>query len=73
MNRSTHARIAAHTRWSQCDDRAEATRPGRTAFMQRFYDQVDPDGSLSPAEADRRAHNALKAHMSRLAAKRWAS
>lgn len=73
MNRVTHARIAAHTRWATCDDRAEAIKPARTAFMQRFYNEVDPDGRLSPAEADRRARNALKAHMTKLAARRWAT
>ena len=73
MNKSTHARIAAHTRWATCDDRAEATRPGRTAFLTRFEREVDPDGLLDPVERARRAESAKRAHFTRLAAKRWAT
>ena len=73
MNRATHARIAAHTRWSQCDDRVGATEPARDAFEARFEREVDPDGRLDPTERARRAQNAKRAYFARLASKRWAS
>ena len=73
MNRSTHARIAAHTRWAHVKDRGDATKPGRTAFLARFELEVDPDGLLDPTERARRAESARKAYFTRLAARRWAS
>lgn len=73
MNRSTHARIAAHTRWAHETDRTAATKPARAAFMDRFERAVDPHGLLTPAERARRARSARSAHYARLAAKRWAN
>lgn len=65
--RSTAARIANFDRWSRETDRQAATAPARRGFMARFEKQVDPDGTLSPAERARRAELAMRAHMSRLA------
>lgn len=68
--RKLYARAAALTRWSQ-QDAVAGTEPARAAFLQRFIDQVDPDGSLrrrDPDEAQRRAWRARSAHFSRLAA-----
>lgn len=60
--------MAAHALHAQTDGR-EHTRPAREGFMRRFEKQVDPDGVLSPAERERRAQHALKAHMTGLALK----
>lgn len=68
--RSTRARLAAHTRWAKTDDRQAAVKAARKGFMARFENEVDPDGVLSPAELARRADSALRAHMSRLALKK---
>lgn len=66
--RSLRARMAAHALHAQTDSR-EHIRPAREAFLRRFEDQVDPDRQLTPEERDRRAHQALKAHMTALAFK----
>ncbi len=67
--RSLSGSIAAHERWSRCDDRHAATAPARRAFDERFDRQVDPDGTLPPAERALRAEHAKKAHFLRLALK----
>ena len=38
-------------------------------FLDSFEKQVDPDGTLEPAERARRAESARKAHFARLALK----
>jgi hypothetical protein len=43
------------------------TAPAREAFLARFEREVDPAGTLSPAERARRADAARRLHMSRLA------
>ncbi len=35
-------------------------------FEQRFYDEVDPEGKLSPADREKRAGAARKAYYTRL-------
>ena len=45
----------------------ELTGKARAGFMRRFETEVDPDGSLSHEERQRRAQAALRAHMARLA------
>ena len=62
-------RIGAHAKWANCDDRTAATAPARAAFLDRFEQQVDPDGALAPAERARRAESARKAYMLQLALK----
>jgi hypothetical protein len=66
--RSQRGRIAALVRWSQ-EDPQSGTQAARDGFHQRFLDAVDPDGTLPPAERERRAQAALKAHMAQLAFK----
>jgi len=68
--RRLRAQVAAHTRWAHCEDRRAATAKASQAFLDRFERQVDPDGTLPPAERAKRALNARKAHMSALALKR---
>jgi len=69
VNRSQAAKVAAHTRWSKETDRSAATSAGRSAFLARFAAQVDPEMRLDPAERDKRARNAMRAHMIALRAK----
>lgn len=66
-DRSLIARIAAHVSWANTPDRAARTARGRAAFLDRFDRQVDPDGTLPPAERARRAENARRAYFSALA------
>lgn len=67
-DRSSRAKIAAHTRWANTDPR-EASEAARRRQMDRFERQVDPDGVLAPAERARRAEHARRAYMQRLALK----
>ena len=64
--RSQRARIAARARWAQ-QSGTEGTEPARRAFLERFERQVDPDGTLPPAERARRAESAKREHFQRLA------
>jgi hypothetical protein len=50
------------------DSRA-ITAPARAAFLDRFEREVDPNGTLLPAERARRAEHARKAYMTGLALK----
>ena len=59
-------RIGAYSTLSRNDPR-ELTAAARTAFLAVFEREVDPDGSLAPAERQRRAAYARKAHFARLA------
>lgn len=63
------ARIAAHESWARTSDRSKRTQPARRGFLARFEREVDPDGSLTPQERQRRAESAMRAHMQRLALK----
>jgi len=64
--RSLRARLAVHSSWARTVDRAARTAPARRAALQRFERQVDPDGTLDPAERARRADHAMRAHMIRM-------
>jgi len=64
--RSLRARQAAYTLHAKHDSK-ETTKAARRGFLARFEREVDPDGTLSPAERTKRAQAALKAHMARLA------
>lgn len=66
---SLHARAMAHEKWSRVEDRSAATKPGRDAADARFEREVDPDGTLPPAERARRVESARRAHFTRLAMK----
>lgn len=68
-DRSQLAKIAAHSRWSQTDDRTAATAPARAGLQRKFELQVDPDGVLAPEERAKRAESARRAHFQRLALK----
>ncbi len=64
--RSLRARLAAYALHAKG---GTSTKAGTSAFLTRFEREVDPSGTLPPAERARRAEYALKAHMSRLALK----
>lgn len=63
------AQLAAHDSWARTEDRNARTAPARQAMLDKFEREVDPDGSLTPAERARRAEHARKAHFTRLALK----
>jgi hypothetical protein len=63
------AKIAAHTRWAQEQDRTQATEKARQAFADRFERQVDPDGVLPYVERQKRADSARRAYFVSLARK----
>lgn len=69
IRRSLSARVAANERWSRLStqERQEATARARAARMDRYERQVDPDGTLDPAERRVLADNAMRAAMSRMA------
>ncbi len=66
--RSMRASIAAQTRWSNTD-RRQASADARRRQLERYEAQVDPEGVLAPEERAKRADNALRADMQRLALK----
>ena len=66
--RSLRARLAAHSKWANTDP-VEGTAAARKAALDRFEKQVDPDGTLPPAERARRATHARKAYFTKLALK----
>ena len=63
---SLRARLGAHAQHAAGKTN---TGPARRAFDQRFYDQVDPDRQLPPAERERRAAHARKAYFTQLSLK----
>jgi hypothetical protein len=65
------ARIAAAERWGRsgsAEDRAKATAPARRGLWAKFLREADPDGVLSDAEREARAHQLQHAHMLRMTA-----
>lgn len=61
--RSRRARVAAHTSWARTTDRTARTTPATQAFLARFEQHVDPDGTLPAEERQRRAYHARTAYM----------
>lgn len=64
--RRAATQLAAHTRWANEPDRQAAMQPARRGLELRFARQVDPDGTLPPAELAVRIENARAAHMARM-------
>lgn len=54
--------MAAHVSWAKTENAAARTAPARKALLDRFERQVDPEGTLDPAERARRANHARRAH-----------
>ncbi|WP_406399191.1 hypothetical protein OH805_08850 [Streptomyces sp. NBC_00879] len=63
------SRLGAHVSWALTEDRTARTAPAREAFNARFEREVDPAGTLPPAERAVRAEHARKAYYARLAMK----
>lgn len=66
QERALRARIAAHTSWANTKDPSARTAPGRKAAQDRFLRLADPDGTLEPAERERRAEHLRRAFYARL-------
>ncbi len=66
--RSLRGRIGAYALHSKYDSK-EITKAARHAFLSKWEAEVDPQGVLPENERLRRAENALKAHMAKLALK----
>jgi hypothetical protein len=64
--RTLRARLAAHTLHAQGGTNMG---PARREFLAKFERQVDPQLELDPAERQRRAEHAFRAHMARLSLK----
>lgn len=67
--RTLRSQIAAHDSWATTPDRNARTANARKAMLDKFEGQVDPDGTLTPAERTKRAEHARKAYFKRLALK----
>lgn len=65
--RRIQAQIAANESWARTADRSKRTAKARAAMLQKFEQQVDPDGTLLPAERQKRAESARRAYFQRLA------
>ena len=63
------ALAGAHSSWANTDDWSKRTQPARDKFNQRFYDEVDPDGTLPPELREKRAEAARKAYFVKLSRK----
>ena len=65
--RSLRGQIAVNTSWANTSDRSARTAPARSAFLERFEREVDPDGVLDPADRAKRAEHARRAYFLKLA------
>jgi hypothetical protein len=65
--RVLRARKAVYTSWANTADPAARTASARRAALDRFEKQIDPDGTLDPAERGRRADAARSAYFAGLA------
>lgn len=61
--------IAAHESWAHTPNRSARTANARAAMLAKFETEVDPTGTLPPAERARRAEHLRKAYFARLALK----
>jgi len=64
--RTLVGRIGAHALHARYDSR-ELTANARAKFLQRFFDEVDPDRILPESERLRRAEHARSAYFTKLA------
>lgn len=64
--RRDRSRLAAATRWAKPDSRQRQSEAARAAWYRKFEEQVDPEGTLAPAERAKLAKSAATAYMARL-------
>lgn len=67
--RVLRSRIGAYKRWSQEADPRAATAPARSAFLERFVNEVDPEGRLPEPERLRRGEQLMRSYMAGLSFK----
>jgi len=67
--RSMASSAGAHDSWSKTEDWSARTTAARKGAERRFELQVDPDGTLPPAERAKRAEQARLAYFKQLAFK----
>jgi hypothetical protein len=67
--RSLRGQIASHESWARTENPSARTAPARKAALDRFEKEVDPDGTLPPAERAKRAQHKRQAYFKRLALK----
>lgn len=67
--RRLRAEMASHASWANTTDRKARTAKARQANLSRFEKQVDPDGTMDPAERALRATSARKAFYRQMAYK----
>ena len=67
-DRVLRAQLGGYARAAKYDG-ADMTAAARSRFLARFEHEVDPDGTLDPAERSRRAEAARRAWMTSLALK----
>lgn len=70
--RALRAKLASYESWANTPDpagRTAAARANSPVSLGYWQRQVDPDGTLHPAERDRRARARHKAHMTRMSLK----
>lgn len=65
-SRSIVARIAAAERWGRTPDRTAATAPARAGLRAKFARDIDPDGTLTADELEKRVDHLVRAHMLRM-------
>lgn len=68
--RASAARIGSNASWARTWDRPARTAAARSAFMDRFEDQVDPNRELDPQVRAAMADSAMRAYMGSLAKRR---
>ena len=67
--RKLRAEAAVHQSWANTIDRKARTSAGTEAFLSRFEKQVDPEGTLTKRERERRAESAKRSYFAALALK----
>ncbi len=67
--RTLQAKVAAHKSWANTRNPSERTANARAAALDRFEREIDPDGTMEPAERARRSAHARKAYFTQLALK----
>lgn len=70
--RRLSAQVAAHASWANTVDRTARAAGGDSATRSRanlraYERQIDPDGTMDPADRELRARSLRRSHMARLA------
>lgn len=60
--RAMRMSAAAHQSWANTADRSARARRGYDGLVAKFEREIDPDGTLPPAERAKRVKSRLKRH-----------